>query len=153
VAIDHVAQLVAAAWREPGSRGARAWTLLCELAIARGESVDQLGAALDTIDVGVALTAAERAALPGCDRVVDVLHAWGRGWLDRSQTAGSLTTRLADLVALRVLSRLAAGHDADGAIAEARWYALLSVQRRTALLTAVGQRTASLRAVVEAHHA
>jgi hypothetical protein len=153
MAVDRVAQLVAAAWREPGSRAARAWTLLCELATARGESVDQVGAALETVDVGAALTAAERAELPGCDRVVDVLHAWGRGRLDRSQAAGSLTTRLADLVALRVLSRLATGQDADGAIAEARWYALLSAQRRTALLAAVAQRTASLRTIVEGHHA
>jgi hypothetical protein len=104
------------------------------------------------IDVGAALTAAERADLTGCHSVVEVLQAWGRGRLDGSPTAGTLTSRLADLVALGVLSRLAAGQDGYRAIAEARWYALLSEQRRTALLGAVAQRTASLRTLVEAHH-
>jgi hypothetical protein len=82
-----------------------------------------------------------------------VLHAWGRGRLDRSPGADTLVVRLADLVALRVLTQLAAGGDAAGAIAEARWHALLSSERRSALLAAVAQRTASLRAFVEAHHA
>jgi hypothetical protein len=150
---DRVAALAAAAWREPGSRAAQAWTLLCELAAVRRESVDQVGASLTSLDAARVLTAAERADLAGCDRVVDVLQAWGRGRLDRSATAGTLTARLAELVALRVLERLAAGDDAHGAIAEARWYALLPAPRRTALLAAVAQRTASLRALVEAHHA
>jgi hypothetical protein len=147
---DRVAELAAAAWRAPAARQARAWTLLCELATARGESIDQLGGALDALDAGAALTAEERALAPG--DVVDVLHAWGRGRLDRSPSADTLTARLADLVALRVLGRLAAGDDAAAAIAEARWYALVPALRRTALLTAVARRTASLRAVVEAHH-
>ena len=47
---DRVAELAAAAWREPASRAARAWTLLCELAVARGESVDRVGVALEAID-------------------------------------------------------------------------------------------------------
>ena len=149
---DRVAELAAAAWREPASRQARAWTLLCELAAARGESIDQVGAALEAIDVGVALTAEERALVGPCS-VVDVLHAWGRGRLDRSPAADTLAARLADLVALRVLARLADGDDAGAAIAEARWYALVPEVRRAALLTAVARRTASLRAVVEAHHA
>jgi hypothetical protein len=150
---DRVAELAAAAWREPASRAARAWTLLCELATARGEPVDRVGVALEAIDAGAALTVGERTDLAGCDRVIDVLHAWGRGRLDRSPTADTLPARLADLVALRVLVRLAAGEDPDGAIAEARWYALLSTPRRNALLAAVAQRTASLRALIEAHHA
>jgi len=150
---DRVAELAAAAWREPASRAARAWTLLCELAVARGESIDAVGRALEAIDAGAVLTEAERAELAGCSGVVDVLHAWGRGRLDRSPSADTLAARLADLVALRVLTRLAAGDDAAGAIAEARWYALLSTERRRALLSAVAQRTQSLRAVVEAHHA
>jgi hypothetical protein len=184
---DRVAELAAAAWREPGSRAATAWTLLCELAIARGESIDRVGSALEALEsiargesidregsaleaiaagesidrvgsaleaiaAGAVLTADERAELAGCDRVVDVLHAWGRGRLDRSPAAATLATRLADLVALRVLAQLAADRDASDAIAEARWYALLSAGRRTALLAAVAQRTASLRALVEAHH-
>jgi len=151
--LDRVAELAAAAWREPASRAAKAWTLLCELATARGESVDRVGVALEAIDAGAVLTAAERAELAGCDSVVDLLHAWGRGRLDRSSTAETLAARLADLVALRVLVRLAAGDSADGALAEARWYSLLSAERRKALLTAVAQRTASLRVLVEAHHA
>lgn len=149
---DRVAELVAAAWREPGSSAAKAWTLLCELASARGEPVDCTGAALEAVDIGAALTAAERAELAGCESVVAVLHAWGRGRLDRSPTADTLPSRLADLVALGVLSRLACGQDAQAAIAEARWYALLPARRRAALLGAVAQRTASLRGIVEAHH-
>jgi len=148
---DRVAELAATAWREPASRQARAWTLLCELAAARGESLDQVGAALEAIDAGAALTPEERALAPG--GVVDVLHAWGRGRLDRSPAADTLASRLADLVALRVLTRLAAGDDAGAAIAEARWYALVPAMRRSALLAAVARRAASLRAVVEAHHA
>lgn len=149
---DRVAELAAAAWREPASRAARGWTLLCELAIARGEPVDRVGVGLEAIDAGAVLTATERAELTGGGSVVDVLHAWGRGRFDRSPDAGTLPARLADLVALRVLARLAAGDDASGAIAEARWYALLSAARRKALFTAVAQRTASLRVLVEAHH-
>ncbi len=147
---DRVAELGATAWREPGSRAAAGWTLLCELAQARGESIDRVGAALDAIDAASALTEAERAELGSGSSVVDVLHAWGRGRFDRSAAAGTLAARLADLVALRVLARLAAGDDARDAIAEARWYALLSAQRRTALLSAVANRTASLRRFVEA---
>jgi len=147
---DRVAELAAAAWREPASRQARAWTLLCELAAARGESIDAIGAALDVIEPGAALTPEERTLAPG--GVVDVLHAWGRGRLDRSPAAGTLAARLADLVALRVLTRLAAGDEPGAAIAEARWYALVPAARRTQLLAAVARRTASLRAVVEAHH-
>ena len=147
---DRVAELAAAAWREPASRQARAWTLLCELAAARGEAIDAIGGALEAIDPGAALTAEERAHAPG--GVIDVLHAWGRGRLDRSSAAGTLAARLADLVALRVLTRLAAGDEPGAAIAEARWYALVPAARRAQLLAAVARRTASLRAVVEAHH-
>jgi hypothetical protein len=147
---DRVAELAAAAWREPASRQARAWTLLCELAAARGESIDAIGGALESIDPGAALTAEERARAPG--GVVDVLHAWGRGRLDGSSAAGTLAARLADLVALRVLTRLAAGDEPGAAIAEARWYALVPAARRAQLLAAVARRTASLRTVVEAHH-
>ncbi|HEX3758627.1 MAG TPA: hypothetical protein VHW23_07965 [Kofleriaceae bacterium] len=148
---DRVAALAAAAWREPASRQARAWTLLCELATARGESIDAVGAALAVIDPAAALTAEERALAPG--GVVDVLHAWGRGRLDRSPAADTLAARLADLVALRVLNRLAAGEEPGAAIAEARWYALVPAARRTQLMAAVARRTTSLRTVVEAHHA
>ena len=150
---DRVAELAAWAWREPGSRAAKAWTLLGELAVARGESIDQVGRALEAADARAALTAAERAELTGGSRVVDVLHAWGRGRLDRSPSAATLPARLADLVALRVVAQLAAGDDPRDAIAEARWYALLSAPRRAALLAAVAQRAASLRDLVEAPHA
>jgi len=148
---DRVAELAAAAWREPASRQSRAWTLLCELAAARGESIDAVGASLAAVDPGAALTAEERALAPG--GVVDVLHAWGRGRLDRSPSAGTLAARLADLVALRVLNRLAAGEEPGAAIAEARWHALVPAARRTELLAAVARRTTSLCAVVEAHDA
>lgn len=152
---DRVAELAVAGWREPGSRAAQAWTLLCELAAVRGESIDRVGAALDAAETGDAplartvLLDGERGDVAGCASVVDVLHAWGRGRLDRSSAAGTLPGRLADLVALRALNRLAAGHDAERAIAEARWYALLSAERRHTLLAAIAQRTASLRALVD----
>jgi hypothetical protein len=148
--LDRVAALGAVAWQQPGSREAAAWTLLCELAHARGEPIDRVGTALEAIDAAGVLTDAERAELATERSVVGVLHAWGRGRFDRSAVADTLPARLADLVALRVLARLAAGADAQGAIAEARWYALLSAGRRTALLAAVGRRTASLRGLVEA---
>lgn len=157
---DRVAELAAAAWRDPASRAAKAWTLLCELAAARGVSIDDVGAALAAIDVAAALTVEERAVLasapgvsePGVSEpgVIDVLHAWGRRRFDRSSEAASLPGRLADLVALRVLAGLAADRDAADAIAEARWYALLPASRRTSLLAAVAGKTASLRTLVEA---
>jgi hypothetical protein len=147
---DRVAELAAAAWREPGSRAASAWALLGELARARGETIDDVGAALDGFDASRALTDDERAVLGERAGVIDTLHAWGRGKLDGSASAATLPTRLADLVALRVVARLAAGEDARAAIAEARWHALLPARRRTALLAAVAARTASLRGYVEA---
>jgi hypothetical protein len=145
---DRVAELGAAAWREPGSRASAAWTLLCEL--ARGASLDRVGAALEAIDASSVLTADERAELANGRSVVEVLHAWGRGRFDRSGDRDTLPARLAELIALRVLVRLAAGDDAGGAIAEARWHALLPATRRTALLAAVARRSASLRDLVEA---
>jgi len=163
---DHVAELAAAAWREPGSRAAAGWALLGELARARGESIDRVGAAFEPIDARAALNAEEQAQLAGgagldeaaCGAgpptaragVLEVLQAWGRGRFDRSPDRETLPARLAELVALRVLTRLAAGEDARAAIAEARWYALLPAQRRAALLAAVAGRTASLRGFVEA---
>jgi len=147
---DRVAALAAAAWREPGSREASAWTLLCELAAARGESLDQVGRALDGVDVREALTAEEQG-MAGSRTVVDVLHAWGRGRLDGSASCDTLAARLADVVAMRVLARLAEGDDAGRAIAEARWYALVPASRRTALLAAAARRTATLRSLVEVH--
>ena len=147
---DRVAALAAAAWREPGSREASAWTLLCELAAARGESLDQVGRALEAVDAREVLTAEEQG-LAGASSVVDVLHAWGRGRFDGSAARETLAARLADVVAMRVLARLAAGEDAARAIAEARWYALVPALRRTALLAAVARRTATLRSLVEVH--
>jgi hypothetical protein len=145
---DRVAALGAAAWAQPQARAAEAWTLLEELAIARGESIDTVGRALAALDVDAALMPGERAALPARARVVDALHAWGRGRLDGSPGSATLVTRLADLVALRVLVRLAAGEEPREAIAEARWHALLPAARRAALLAAVASRTASLGKIV-----
>jgi len=145
---DRVAALAAAAWAEPGSRSAAAWTVLCELALARCEPVDRIGDALDAGELDTVLTGGERAALGGCDRVVDVLHAWGRGRLAGSPAADTLVARLADLVALRALSRLAAGGAASEAIAEARWHALLPAGRRGALLSELARRVPSLRGCV-----
>lgn len=150
---DAVAELAAAAWREPGARAAAGWRLLGELAEARGETLDRVGAALDGVDAAAVLTADERAQLAAHAERTDtraVLHAWGRGRFDASPAARTLPERLAELVALGVLGRLAADEDGGGAIAEARWHALLPAPRRTALLAAVAARTASLRGYVEA---
>ena len=150
-ASDRVAELAAAAWREPTSRAARAWRLACELAV--DATVDDIARRIEPLDVRRVLAASERNELRDGATVVDALQAWSRGRFDRSPDAATLPARLAELVALRVLARLAADQDEALAIAEARWYALLSSARRKALLGAVAQRTRSLRALVEATHA
>jgi hypothetical protein len=152
---DRVAELVAGAWRAPTSSAARAWRLLAELAETRGQTVDEVErelAGLEQVPLGV-LSDEERAVLPGKSSLVDALHAWGRGQLDQCPTAGTLTARLADAVALRVLARLVDGRDARAVIAEARWYALLPAARRATLLEAVADRAVSLRGLVEVTHA
>lgn len=145
---DRVAELAAAAWLNPGSPQARAWTLLRELAGDDVARLDAIGAALVRIDACAELTLAERARLAAEHSVVEVLHAWGRGWFDESADAASLPARLAELVARRVLAQWAAGEDGGGAIAEARWHALLPGARRRALLAAVAERAPSLRALI-----
>ncbi len=151
---DRVAGLAAAAWREPGSRAARAWTLLCELASAKERTADEVAAELGVAEQpAAALTDGERAALGGARDFAATLHAWGRGRLDAVASAATLPSRLADAVALRVLACLVADRDPRGPIAEARWHALLPAARRVALLDAVGRRAASLRALVEVHDA
>jgi hypothetical protein len=146
---DRVAELVAGAWRDRLSSEARAWRVLGELAEARGVTVDAIAGEVAALDDTGALTDEERAVLPGPRGFVDVLHAWGRGQLDQCPTAGTLPARLADAVALRILAQLVAGDDARGAIAEARWYALLPAARRQTLLETVASRAVSLRALVE----
>lgn len=149
---DRVAGLAAAAWREPGSRAARAWTLLCELAAAKERTADEVAAELGAAEQpAAALTDGERAALGDARDFAATLHAWGRGRLDAAASAATLPSRLADAVALRVLACLVADRDPRGPIAEARWHALLPAVRRAALLDAVGRRAASLRTLVEVH--
>lgn len=151
---DRVASLVAGAWRDPGSRAAQGWALLCELAAAKGRTVDEVAAELASIEQpAAALTDAERAALGEARDFVATLHAWGRGRLDGVPSAATLPSRLADALALRVLACLIADRDPRGAIAEARWHALLPAARRSELLEGVVRRAASLRAFVEASHA
>ncbi len=145
---DRIAELLASAWRDPSSSSAGGWKLVVELAAARDQTLDEIGAELVVIDAIGALTDEERSALPGSPDFVGVLHAWGRGHFDRCPTAGSLTNRLADAVALRVLAHLVEGSDAGAAVAEARWYALLPAARRTTLLDAVVERAGSLRPLV-----
>lgn len=150
---DRVAGLVASAWREPGGRGAQAWRLLCELAAVRAVGVDEVVAGMVASDgPAAALFDAERAALGEVRDFAGVLHAWGRGRLDRTDDAVTLATRLADGVALRVLARLMADQDPGEVIAAVRWYALLPGARRAALLDAMVGRAASLRALVEVPH-
>jgi hypothetical protein len=153
-AMDRVAGLVAAAWHDPGSRAAQAWTLLCELAAAKERTVDEIAGELGAADQPVAvLTDAERAALGEARDFAATLHAWGRGRLDAVASASTLASRLADAVALRVLARLVEGRDPRAPITEARWHALLPASRRSMLLDAVARRAASLRALVEVSHA
>lgn len=153
-AMDRVAGLVAAAWHDPASRAAQAWTLLCELAAAKERTVDEIAGELGAADQPVAvLTDAERAALGEARDFAATLHAWGRGRLDAVASASTLASRLADAVALRVLARLVDGRDPRAPIAEARWHALLPASRRSMLLDAVARRAASLRSLVEVSHA
>jgi hypothetical protein len=58
--------------------------------------------------------------------------------------------RLADVLALRALADLVAGRDAGGAIAEARWYALLPATRRSELMATAIERAPSLLEVIHA---
>ncbi|HWO22199.1 MAG TPA: hypothetical protein VNO30_25735 [Kofleriaceae bacterium] len=151
---DPVAGLLAAAWSDPGSRAARAWTLLCELAQVQARTLDELAAELAAAEQpAAALTDAERAVLGEARDFAGTLHAWGRGRLDGVAGAATLPTRLADALALRVLACLMADRDPRGPIAEARWHALLPAARRAVLLDMVAQRAASLRALVEVPHA
>jgi hypothetical protein len=153
-ASDRVAALIAAAWRAPTSRAAQAWALLCELAAARERSVDEVAVELGRAErPTAALTEAERALLGEVRDFTAALHAWGRGRLDGAASAATLTSRLADAVALRVLACLIADRDPGGPIAEARWHALLPARRRAALLEAVLRRAGSLRSLVEVPHA
>jgi hypothetical protein len=152
-ATDAVAELVAAAWRDPSTRAARAWRLLCELATASERSVDEVHAELANDASSTALTDEERAIVGASRDFTTVLHLWGRGRLDTTASSASLPARLADVVARRALACLIAGTDPAAAIAEARWHALLPAARRAALLDAVARHTASLRALVEGPHA
>lgn len=151
---DRVAGLIAAAWADPASRAAQAWTLLRELAATKERSVDETAGELGAVEQPAAvLTEAERAAAGEVRDFAATLHAWGRGWLDGTAGAATLEARLADAVAMRVLACLVAGRDPRAPIAEARWHALLPAGRRSALLDAVVRRAGSLRALVKVSHA
>jgi hypothetical protein len=153
---DRTAEVATAAWRDPAAAGA--WRLLVELAEALPSSgepqraIDDVAEALATVeDTARFLSDEERRALPGKHALVDVLHAWGRGQLDNCPTAGTLTDRLADSIALHVLAQLVDGGDPDSVLAAVRWHALLPAARRARLFEAVAGRTRSLHALVEAH--
>ncbi len=104
---------------------ARAWSLACELAAER--SIDDViaDAGRETSDW------------------LATLNAWGRGKLALS------LDELADRVALRTLARLLGDRDPRGAIAEARWHALLPAARRGELLAAVARRADTLRRLID----
>ncbi|HEY4239859.1 MAG TPA: hypothetical protein VGM88_08585 [Kofleriaceae bacterium] len=154
---DPIARLCAAVAGDTGdigeikvARSAAAWRLACELAGSR-EALDGVGAAAAQLEAtgdgrGV-LTAAERERVGDARSVPEILHAWGRGRLDAEGGAATLPARLAELVAWRALAMLAAGRDANAALAEARWQALLPAARRSALFAALVQRAPSLRAL------
>ena len=125
-AADRVAELAVAAAMTPGSRAARAWQLAREL-VTPARDLDAVVAACGAVEPAWIAT----------------LNAWGRGKLARD------VDELADRVALRALARLAADRDPAWAIAEARWHALLPVDRRAELLTAVARRADSLRVFID----
>jgi hypothetical protein len=104
---------------------AKAWRLACELSVER------------SIDDVIADAERERS-----DWVV-TLNAWGRGKVALS------VDELADRVALRALARLLSDRDPHGAIAEARWYALIPEAARAELLAAVARRAATLRRMID----
>ncbi|MEJ7601033.1 MAG: hypothetical protein WKG01_24230 [Kofleriaceae bacterium] len=143
---DLPAQLVAAAWAGPTSKGAAAWQLLRELAAARGSSLDEVATALAAAkrDPLCVFAADER----GDSDFVAALHAWGRGRLDRAARADTLVTRFADTIALRALANLVDHGDPVPVIAEARWHALLPAARRRTLLELIARRAPSLRPLV-----
>ncbi len=125
--IDGLPAVIAHALVEPGSRAAIAWSVCRELADRRGVDCRALAASDPAGDL------------------VATLHAWGRGTDDPDAAA--------DALADRVLATALAGGDPSAPIGEARWSALLPARRRTALLAAVADRGATLRALVESHHA
>jgi hypothetical protein len=124
-AVDRVAELAVAAATAPGSRAAHAWRLAWEL-VTPARDIDAVLAACASVE----------------PEWITMLNAWGRGMLDRD------VDELADLVALRVLARLAADRDPAWAIAEARWHAILPANRRTELMSAIARRADSLKAIV-----
>jgi hypothetical protein len=159
VAGDPVAALVVTAWCPPdpaaAARHHRAWAIVTELAASQARTADAVVADLQQgADLERALTRDERAvlALAAPDGSVEpwlhAVHHWGRGHLDGSATAGSLASRLADLVAMRALADHVAGRDERGALDRARWHALLPVARRLALLAAIAERVPSLGALL-----
>ncbi len=98
-----------------------------------------------------------------------LLHGWGRGWADEPGAApgaapggrdagrqdlrggggaheAQLLPQLAEELALRALAELCRGGQAQTALAEARWHALLPAPRRQALWQALAQRAPSLAA-------
>ena len=139
---DRVAELAVAAVASPRSRFAAAWRLLVELGAATGRDVDTLAADAETADT----VGPEDGVAPLADNGdwLGTLNAWGRGRLTRD------TIELADRVALRAFSHLAADRDPAHVIAEVRWRALLPASRRVELLAVVGRRNPTLRRFVDA---
>jgi hypothetical protein len=120
---DRVAELAIA---PAGSRAARAWRLLCELAGQTGD-IDALAAESAREDPSWLAT----------------LHAWGR------EPTSSDVDALAERTGLRAFARLAADRDPARVIAEVRWHALLPRGRRGELLAAIARRAPSLRELVD----
>ncbi|MBX3156819.1 MAG: hypothetical protein KF773_12525 [Deltaproteobacteria bacterium] len=148
-AADPVAELIAAALAEGGSRARIAWRILCDLAPS-AEAIDRVAGELEDADEAAirALGEGERRLLGARTGTVDTLHAWGRG---RVGNAPDLVDRLARAVTLRILARLVRDRDPGPVLAEVRWHALLPAARREALLAAVAARSPALGEIVASH--
>jgi hypothetical protein len=123
VAPHVAAKLLVDARRNPRTLAGRAWRVARELA-AHGGAVDEVLARAQTANPTHALGRR--------------INAWGRGRLAMS------SDQVADDVALCALGHMLAGGDAHEVFEEARWYALLPHDRRTALFTALARRASAL---------
>lgn len=130
---DPIALLVARACLAPGSRAARAWTMVCELAAHSGVSVDVVAS-----DVW-----------PKCERddLARALHAWGRG--ARDQAGADADAVAADMLIVRIIADLVMDRDPSPRVAAARWHALLPSDRRALLFELAVRRCPSLRALLD----
>lgn len=146
---DEVAAMLAAAW-QPADEDERlaapaAWTLLTELARARGQRLAEVmihcerarerAAGRRPLDelLGPRARVAWRTSAGAAPAWRRLVHCWGRGWLDADAADPPLAARLAEELALRALAALRRRAPVAPVLAEVRWHALLPRDRRDAL--------------------